>query len=80
MKLMQAFETKDQMIKQALYDVFSDDEKTMERIDQAFRDGNQNWIRHLRNIFGARDSDRLFSLFGRDIANVAETSEGTHMR
>jgi hypothetical protein len=67
MKWNQAFETKDQMIKQALYDIFRDDEETMSRIDQAFQDGKQNWIRHMRNIFGTEDSEKLVAALGRDV-------------
>ena len=80
MNLIQAFVTKDQMIKQALYDTFSDDEATIERIDQAFESGNRNWARHLRNIFGLGEVEAFFSLFRKDITNVVESSERAYMR
>ncbi len=67
MKLNQAFVTRDQMNKQALYDELSDDPEMMQRIDIAFRNGEQAWKKHLVATFGPEDAEKVFSMLGQTI-------------
>ncbi len=59
MQLRQAFATRDQMNKQALFEKLSDDPMTMKVINEAFREGERNWFRHMAAIFGQAEAQRV---------------------
>lgn len=67
MKLSQAFVTRDEMNKQALFRRLSNDPDTMKRINEAFSEGQSDWAEHLVEVFGKEDADRLLSSLGENI-------------
>lgn len=67
MVLAQAFVTRDQMNKQALYDKLGADEKTMQTIREAFSDGEKQWEEHLIAVFGEHDAKKLRALLSKEI-------------
>lgn len=67
MVLAQAFVTRDQMNKQALYDKLGADEKTMETIKQAFHEGERQWEQHLVDVFGEREAQRLKAMMPQEV-------------
>lgn len=79
MKLQQAFAAKEQMTKQALFDEFSDDEETMQKINAAFELGRANWSRHLQAIFGAAQTKHFFSLLGQDTDNLSTRERNRYL-
>jgi hypothetical protein len=72
MKLAHAFIVKDQMTKQALYDIFSDNEGIMEAIDGAFNYGMENWWQQLRAMFDEREVESLAALITPDSPDLSE--------
>lgn len=67
MKIRQAFSARDQMNKQALYKNLADDERTIKIIDDSFREGVENWKRHLVAVFGESDASRLLDILEKNV-------------
>jgi hypothetical protein len=67
MKLGQAFVTRDEMNKQALFRRLSSDPEMMERINAAFAEGELDWKEHLVEVFGKADAGRVLSMLGENI-------------
>lgn len=76
MNLRQALATKDQMTKQALYDIFREDENVIERIDQAFKNAVESWFGHMLSIFGVEETSSFVKLLSSesDISSLIEPS------
>ena len=60
MRIAQAFAAKEEMTKQALLELLSDDAETISRVNAAFREGNKRWRPHLTSIFGRTEASRFF--------------------
>ena len=67
MKLAQALAAKDEATKQALYSLLSDDQETINRINEGFKIGEQTWRPHLVSIIGRKAAGVVFALLGKDI-------------
>ncbi|EJC71128.1 hypothetical protein Rleg5DRAFT_6962 [Rhizobium leguminosarum bv. viciae WSM1455] len=57
MELKKAFDAMEVATKFALLEKFSADDETVQKIDEAFKDGHQAAIEHLKAAFGAEDTD-----------------------
>ena len=67
MRLSQAFVARDQMNKQALFDRFGADQKTVDLIKAAFLDGEKRWEEELDVLYGAREATRLKEMLPREV-------------
>lgn len=71
MKLTKALSVRDQITKQALYsalsDVLSDDQRTIDRIAEAFKKGEQTWRPHLISMVGRRQAGAMFDALEQDV-------------
>jgi hypothetical protein len=67
MRLSQAFTARDQMHKQAMYEIFGDDPDTIERVKRAFKCGDKKWENELVHLFGKTDAARLKDLMPKEI-------------
>jgi hypothetical protein len=63
MQLGQAFVTRDQMNKQAIFAKFQiSDPAAREQINQAFKDGEQAWQQNLKDVFGEAKAAKIIEL------------------
>ena len=67
-QISQAFVTRDQMNKQALFSKLgTDDPDLVEKINSAFREGERNWHDNLVALFGERQTARLMEILQQQI-------------
>ena len=63
-QLGQAFVTRDQMNKQAIFAKFQiSDPAAREQINQAFKDGEQAWQQNLKDVFGEAKAAKIIELY-----------------
>ena len=67
MVLAQAFISRDQMNKQALYDRLGADPQTMNTIKEAFKVGERQWEEQLKLLFGEHEANRLKAMLPKEI-------------
>jgi hypothetical protein len=68
MLLKQAIFSRDEMNKAALMRLFSiQDTEVMERIEQAFLEGEQNWYSYMVSVFGETEASRVREMLDRTV-------------
>ncbi len=67
MLLSQALRTRDQVTKQRLITLFSDDPATIERINEGFRQGEEEWPKALVATMGRRMAEFVFNALKTEI-------------
>ena len=67
MKLGEAFTTRDQMNKQALFDALPNDRDLQIKINEAFKEGEKRWRENLFQVFGQRRARKLMDVLYSDI-------------
>lgn len=80
MNMLQALATKDQMTKQALYDVFANDDDAIRLIDLALAKGESSWMRHLTAMFGLKEVNEFMSSLKKDAKHAVNETVSTPER
>ena len=62
MRLGEAFTTRDQMNKQALFDEFGKDRLLQTKINAAFKEGERRWRENLSQVFGERRASKIIEM------------------